>query len=100
MVLELDESATIKDVKLAYYKKAKLYHPDSNYNTNIKNKCEAFKEVSEAYECLSLFLSKKDEINGRQIHNRQCNNRNCNWPPFYDHDREEFEREKTEWYKE
>lgn len=51
-VLGVDKSATDEELKKAYRKLAKKYHPDAN----IDNKAEAeakFKEVNEAYETLS-----------------------------------------------
>jgi hypothetical protein len=50
-VLDVARSASKAEVKKAYYKLAKKYHPDSNKgDTGAGDK---FKEVTEAYECLS-----------------------------------------------
>jgi len=51
-VLGVDKSATEEDLKKAYRKLAKKYHPDANPDN--KEEAEAkFKEVNEAYEVLS-----------------------------------------------
>ena len=51
-VLGVDKGATDEDLKKAYRKLAKKYHPDANPNN--KEEAEAkFKEVNEAYENLS-----------------------------------------------
>ena len=51
-VLGVDKSATDDDLKKAYRKLAKKYHPDANPDN--KKEAEAkFKEVNEAYENLS-----------------------------------------------
>ena len=51
-VLEVDKNASEKDIKKAYRKLAKKYHPDLNKD-NPKAATEKFKEVSEAYEVLA-----------------------------------------------
>ena len=48
--LGLDKQATADDIKKAYRKLAKKYHPDKNPNDKVAE--EKFKEVSEAYEVL------------------------------------------------
>ena len=50
-VLEIDKSASEDDIKKAYRKLAKKYHPD--LNPNDKTAEAKFKEVNEAYEVLS-----------------------------------------------
>jgi len=50
-ILGLDKNATQDEIKKAYRKLAKKYHPDAN--PNDKKAEEKFKEVNEAYEVLS-----------------------------------------------
>lgn len=49
--LGLDRSATIEDIKLAYRRLAKKYHPDRNIGDSTAE--EKFKEITEAYNVLS-----------------------------------------------
>ena len=49
-VLEISSSATQKDIKKAYRRLAKKYHPDMNAS---KDAAARFKEVSQAYDVLS-----------------------------------------------
>ena len=51
-VLGVSKTATDEEIKKAYRKLAKKYHPDANQD-NKKEAEERFKEVSEAYETLS-----------------------------------------------
>ena len=51
-VLGVERTATDEELKRAYRKLAKKYHPDANPD-NKKEAEEKFKEVSEAYETLS-----------------------------------------------
>ncbi len=50
-ILEVDYNASQEDVKLAYRRLAKKYHPDVNANDD--EKAEMFKLVNEAYKVLS-----------------------------------------------
>src|SRR5438128_2566967 len=50
-VLGVDRQANASDLKKAYYKLAKQYHPD--HNPNDKAAEEKFKEASAAYQVLS-----------------------------------------------
>ncbi len=50
-VLGIDRKATQKDIKQAYRKLARQYHPDVNPNDNAAQ--EKFKQINEAYEVLS-----------------------------------------------
>ena len=50
-LLGLKKDASDDEVKKAYRKMAKMYHPDANQNS--KEAEAKFKEISEAYEVLS-----------------------------------------------
>ena len=61
-VLGIDKSASADDIKKAYRKKAKEFHPDLHPGDK---ECEQkFKEVNEAYEVLS------DAERGRRLRRR------------------------------
>jgi molecular chaperone DnaJ len=51
-VLGVSRNATQDEIKAAYRRLAKMYHPDAN-PTNKKENEEKFKEIAEAYEILS-----------------------------------------------
>lgn len=48
-ILGVPSNATTKDIKSAYYDKAKVYHPDTNKDSSAAKK---FQQISEAYEIL------------------------------------------------
>jgi len=50
-ILGVDKNSTPDDIKKAYRKLARKYHPDVNQNNKVAE--EKFKEISEAYEILS-----------------------------------------------
>lgn len=53
-ILGVEKTATPEEIKKAYRKLAKKYHPDANRGNKDKGKMEEkFKDVSEAYELLS-----------------------------------------------
>src|SRR6201986_897956 len=50
-ILGIDKTATEKDIKSAYRKRARQYHPDLNPNDTEANK--KFQQINEANEVLS-----------------------------------------------
>ena len=53
-ILGVSKDATADDLKKAYRKRAKQYHPDAQHTEEDKKKAEAkFKEINEAYSVLS-----------------------------------------------
>ena len=57
-VLEVSKTATAKEIKKAYYRLAKKYHPDHNQNDSAA--AEKFKAVGEAYRVLSNAASRAE----------------------------------------
>jgi len=60
-ILGIDKNATQEEIKKAYRKLAKKYHPDSN--PGDKKAEEKFKEINEAYEVLGDEEREKNTIN-------------------------------------
>lgn len=66
-ILDVDKSASKEDIKKAYRKLAKKYHPDAN--PGDKTVEEKFKDINEAYEVLSDETKKNQYDNfGQQTH--------------------------------
>ncbi|ODS39030.1 MAG: hypothetical protein A7316_00715 [Candidatus Altiarchaeales archaeon WOR_SM1_86-2] len=68
-ILGLEEKATLREIKNAYRKKAKKYHPDSSPGS--KEECEeVMKKVNDAYETLInycknyVYSFKKEDVEG------------------------------------
>ncbi|MEM8720455.1 MAG: DnaJ domain-containing protein [Cyanobacteria bacterium P01_G01_bin.39] len=51
LILGVSQNASVKEIKLAFRKLARLYHPDLNPNDPVS--AEKFKQVSQAYDVLS-----------------------------------------------
>ena len=57
-ILELeDNKVTIDEIKSAYRKQAKKYHPDVNVGSKLAE--ERIKDINEAYRILSVPASKR-----------------------------------------
>ncbi|MDE5617507.1 MAG: DnaJ domain-containing protein [Ureaplasma sp.] len=54
--LELNKNASLDEIKSAYRKLAKKYHPDLNKSTNAE---EMFRKVNNAYNLLLEYLNSK-----------------------------------------
>ena len=55
-ILGVDTEASLRDIKKAFHKMAKRYHPDINKNKNSEH---IFKEINKAYEILSDPVKRK-----------------------------------------
>jgi DnaJ-class molecular chaperone len=58
-ILGIPRTATTKDIKSAYRKKARDTHPDKNVNVNKEEANEAFRRVVHAFETLSDAASRR-----------------------------------------
>ena len=56
-ILDLDRTSSIEDIKLAFHRLARKYHPDLNKEPGAE---ENFKEVNEAYQVLSDSRARAD----------------------------------------
>lgn len=67
-ILSVSNSATKEEIKKAYKKLAKQYHPDLNKNKGAEN---TFKDIANAYSCLekSNFANHVTTYNGRVYSN-------------------------------
>ncbi len=81
-VLDLPQEFSEKDIKSAYRKLAKKWHPDKNTS---KDTTEKFKEVQQAYDT----LMNKSKINKNQFYGSPIDNifgfgiNNAFWENFY-----------------
>lgn len=61
-LLKVKTTSNQKEIKLAYYRMAKLHHPDFQAHASDKQKAQAeeyFKDVVRAYETLSCPISRQ-----------------------------------------
>ncbi|MDJ0680336.1 MAG: DnaJ domain-containing protein [Xenococcaceae cyanobacterium MO_167.B52] len=85
-ILELSQDATLKDIKAAYRRLAREYHPDVNPDDSIKQ--EKFQQISQAYEVLSdpekchRYYLEYYVIKSEQQHKRSYIKSLYNNPPF------------------
>ncbi len=63
-ILGVDKKATAEEIKKAYRKLAREYHPDKAEEAKKKESEEKFKEISEAYEVLSDEKKRSDYDRG------------------------------------
>ncbi|MBG6188207.1 J domain-containing protein [Flavobacterium sp. CAN_S2] len=70
-ILGVAKNATLENIKIAYRKLSKKFHPDLNNGDKFFE--EKFKEIQEAYEILSDISKRKhyDYINDTTINNRE-----------------------------
>jgi curved DNA-binding protein len=78
-ILGLNKQASADDIKKAYRKLAKKYHPDKNPNDKVAE--EKFKEVSEAYEVLKDPEKRKkyDMLGANWKHYQNAAGPNADW---------------------
>jgi hypothetical protein len=60
-ILGIDHSATDKEVKEAYFRNARLYHPDTNQG-DVNDAAERFKLISEAYQNLQTQALREEHV--------------------------------------
>lgn len=73
-ILEVESDATVEELKTAYRRLARKYHPDIAGNEGV----EKFKEITEAYETLSDETKRKryDILRGILNYNKSAENKN------------------------
>ena len=71
LILGISRNASESEIKSAYYKLAKKYHPD--HNPSEPQKC---KEINEAYSVLSNAEDKRNYDNSRKFGNTNTNQYN------------------------
>lgn len=75
-ILELSENATLEEVKKAYHKLAKIYHPDKINDLKKKNEYEKkFKLIKNAYDTLIDYYKNKNNIFEKEQENEIYNDK-------------------------
>lgn len=72
-ILQINNNATNQEIKEAYFRLAKKYHPDRNKNQDSKRR---FAEIRQAYEILSDPLERRDYNNNNNIKENNIKNNN------------------------
>lgn len=72
-ILQINNNATNQEIKEAYFRLAKKYHPDRNKNQDSKRR---FAEIRQAYEILSDPLERRDYNNNNNIKENNVKNNN------------------------
>jgi curved DNA-binding protein CbpA len=81
-ILEIDRNATLADIKKAYHKAARQWHPDKN--TRNEEVAETkFKDIHEAYEVLSNPLQRRDYDTSLKVFPHQSTYSSANKNTFY-----------------
>ncbi len=100
-VLGVNNLATPKEIKIAYYKKCKELHPDKNLNNSKMHSHSQFVKLNEAYSILSNATSRRDydsSLNSTYKHPNPTNvyrNGNQSWAKYtqYSNPYDEYYRE-------
>ena len=62
-ILGVSRDASDEDIKKAYRKLSRIYHPDANINNPNKDQAEAkFKEIQQAYQQINGISSSEDSV--------------------------------------
>lgn len=93
-ILEVDGSSNLNDIKKAFRKKAKLYHPDLN---KAEDANEKFIQINEAYEFFLRFFQKYDKQGAKYPGSQQKDN--CNSGEKQARDYSSYYRAYDKFYK-
>ena len=92
-ILDIPEFSTQDEIKAAYHKLARKWHPDVAGNTDeIISK---FKEINEAYQILSNKVKKEDYDRARKFYNYSSSNKNNNKADSYTTQPQNNKKEKN-----
>lgn len=84
-ILGLSENASLKEIKAAYRKMAKHYHPDVNPTPNAK---QQFIRINEAYQC--ILNERKNKYDARPVSDEEYQRKKeeafRNWQKQYEQD--------------